>query len=160
MNVHNLASTSVPFTLTTVQVPNLAPTHKKWITVRPAAHLLYVCREIPYMNLKVQCALISYYKCQSDPETHTKRQATKHGCLPRWLGVADKGTEIAWWEKEIFCTGPTRAAKAEQKILVPARQTQGINQHRTPFIFPLWVPMQFQQSASAEPPLSSLFGRT
>ncbi len=35
MNVHNLASTSVPFTLTTVQVPNLALTHKKWITVHP-----------------------------------------------------------------------------------------------------------------------------
>ncbi len=33
VNVHILASTSVPFTLTTVQVPNLALTHKKWITV-------------------------------------------------------------------------------------------------------------------------------
>ncbi len=33
VNVHILASTSVPFTLTTVQVPNLALTHKKRITV-------------------------------------------------------------------------------------------------------------------------------
>ncbi len=34
VNVHNLASTSVPITLmTAVQVPNLALTHKKWITV-------------------------------------------------------------------------------------------------------------------------------
>jgi hypothetical protein len=33
VNVHNLASTGVPFTLTTVQVPNLALTHKKGITV-------------------------------------------------------------------------------------------------------------------------------
>jgi hypothetical protein len=33
VNVHNLASTSVPVTLTTVQVPNLALTHKKWVTV-------------------------------------------------------------------------------------------------------------------------------
>jgi hypothetical protein len=32
-NVHILASTSVPFTLTTVQVPNLALTLTKWITV-------------------------------------------------------------------------------------------------------------------------------
>jgi hypothetical protein len=32
-----LASTSVPFTLTTVQVPNLALTHKKRITVYIAA---------------------------------------------------------------------------------------------------------------------------
>ncbi len=33
VNVHILASTSEPFTLTTVQVPNLALTHKKRITV-------------------------------------------------------------------------------------------------------------------------------
>ncbi len=33
LNVHILASTGVPFTLTTVQVPNLALTHKKRITV-------------------------------------------------------------------------------------------------------------------------------
>jgi hypothetical protein len=33
VNVHILASTNVPFTLTTVQVPNLAPIHKKRITV-------------------------------------------------------------------------------------------------------------------------------
>jgi hypothetical protein len=34
VNVRTLASTSVPFTLSTVQVPNLALTHKKRITVR------------------------------------------------------------------------------------------------------------------------------
>ncbi len=34
VNVHILASTSVPFTLSTVQVPNLALTHTKRITVR------------------------------------------------------------------------------------------------------------------------------
>ncbi len=34
VNVHILASTSVPFTLTTVQVPNLALTHAKRITVQ------------------------------------------------------------------------------------------------------------------------------
>ncbi len=34
VNVAIFASTSVPFVLTTVQVPNLAITHKKWITVR------------------------------------------------------------------------------------------------------------------------------
>jgi hypothetical protein len=34
VNVNILASTSVTLILTTVQVPNLALTHKKWITVR------------------------------------------------------------------------------------------------------------------------------
>jgi hypothetical protein len=38
VNVHNLASTGVPFTLTTVQVPNLALTHKKRITVYDRTH--------------------------------------------------------------------------------------------------------------------------
>jgi hypothetical protein len=33
VNVHILASTSVPYTLSTVQVPNLALTHTKRITV-------------------------------------------------------------------------------------------------------------------------------
>ncbi len=33
VNVHILASTSVLFTLTTVQVPNIALIHTKWITV-------------------------------------------------------------------------------------------------------------------------------
>jgi hypothetical protein len=33
VDVHILAATSVPFTLSTVQVPNLALTHTKWITV-------------------------------------------------------------------------------------------------------------------------------
>jgi hypothetical protein len=33
VNVHTLATTSVPFTLTMVQVPNLALTHTKRITV-------------------------------------------------------------------------------------------------------------------------------
>jgi hypothetical protein len=34
-------------------------------------------------------------------------------------------------KKKIFCTGPTRAAKAEQKYLVPAQQAHRINQGRT-----------------------------
>jgi hypothetical protein len=42
MNLRILSSTttSVPFTLTTVQVPNLALTHTKRITVRVASRLL------------------------------------------------------------------------------------------------------------------------
>ncbi len=36
LNLRILSSTSVPFTLPTVQVPNLALTHTKWITVHGA----------------------------------------------------------------------------------------------------------------------------
>ncbi len=48
----------------------------------------------------------------------------QHGCLPNLLGDRDKGMEIVYDEEIIFCTVPTRAAKAEQKSLVPARQAQ------------------------------------
>jgi hypothetical protein len=48
--------------------------------------------------------------------THTKRQATQRSCLPSLLGDGDKGIEIVYGEeKKIFCTGPPRAAKTEQK---------------------------------------------
>jgi hypothetical protein len=52
--------------------------------------------------------------------SHTKRHATQHGCLTSSLGDGDKRIEIVHGEKKIFYTGPTTAAKAEQKYLVPA----------------------------------------
>jgi hypothetical protein len=39
VNVHILSSTSVPFTFTTVQVPNLALKHTKRITVQRALNI-------------------------------------------------------------------------------------------------------------------------
>jgi hypothetical protein len=68
----------------------------------------------------------------SCPEKHTKSQATQHGCLPRLLNNGDKGIEIEYDGGKLFCTGPTSAAKAEQKSLVPTRQAQRTNQGRTP----------------------------
>jgi hypothetical protein len=63
---------------------------------------------------------------------------TQHGCLPNLLGDGDKGLEgleiVYGEEKKYFFTGRTRAAKANQKSLVPARQAQRTNQERTPFI--------------------------
>ncbi len=64
-------------------------------------------------------------------ETHAKRQATRHDCLPSLLGDRDNGIEIVYVMKKIFCTGPTREAKAGQKSLIPARQTQRTRQGRT-----------------------------
>jgi hypothetical protein len=47
-NVHNLASTSVSFTLTPVQGLNLALTHTKWITVQVStAGFVHLCRQHP-----------------------------------------------------------------------------------------------------------------
>jgi hypothetical protein len=35
-----------------------------------------------------------------DLVTHTKRQATQHGCMPRLLGDGDKGIEMLYGEKK------------------------------------------------------------
>ncbi len=55
-------------------------------------------------------------------ESHTKRQGTQHYCLPCLLGDGVKVIEIVYGEGKLFCTGPTRAAKAGEKSFVPARQ--------------------------------------
>ncbi len=47
-------------------------------------------------------------------ETHTKRQATQHGCLASLLGDWENRIEIVYNEEKIYCTGPKRAAKAEK----------------------------------------------
>ncbi len=64
------------------------------------------------------------------PETHCKRQATQHVCLLSLLGAGGQrnGNSMYTVRKKIFFTGPNRAAKAEQKSLVPARQDQRTNQ--------------------------------
>ncbi len=64
-------------------------------------------------------------------DMYTKRPATEHGYLPCLLGDGDKGMELVYGEEKIFCSGPTRAAKAEQ--------TQLTNQERTP-LFVLFEP--------------------
>ncbi len=56
VNVHILASTSVPFKFTTVQVPNLSLTHTKRITVWLAQHLsLFVPGGPPVVRKQYQC---------------------------------------------------------------------------------------------------------
>jgi hypothetical protein len=67
-----------------------------------------------------------------------QRQATQHGCLPGLLGDGDKGNEIVYGEEKLFCTGPTRAAKAE-RTLVLARQAQLTKEG--PLSFVLLVPI-------------------
>ncbi len=78
----------------------------------------------------------------SKPETHTKRQATRHGCMPSLRDDGAKEMKLEYGEeKNNFYWANYRAAKAEQKSLVPARQAQRINRERTSFICILWVPI-------------------
>jgi hypothetical protein len=88
------------------------------------------------------------------PETHTKRQATQHGCLHTSPLAGQRG-QIKWnsvrWGKKIFWTKPTRAAKARQKSLVPARQPKDPFQIHTP-----GVPIHLSLNSQHGPPFSSL----
>ncbi len=68
------------------------------------------------------------------------------------------GIEIVYGEEKKCCTGPTRAAKAGQKSLVPARRAQVTSQGRTPFLCTLWVPIHLSFNSQKGPPLSSLSG--
>jgi hypothetical protein len=74
--------------------------------------------------------------------------------MPSLLGDGEKGIEIVYGEeKKIVCAGPTRADKAVQNYLVPARQVQRTEQERTPFHLSSLSPHspKFQQSAGANP---------
>jgi hypothetical protein len=71
------------------------------------------------------------------------------------LGDGDKVIEKFYGEEEIFCTGLTKAAKAEQKSLILARRTTSqMNQPRKyPFHLYSLSPhsAKFQQLAGATP---------
>jgi len=52
------------------------------------------------------------------PETYIQRQAALHDCLPRLLGDGNTNIEKVYIKgQKKFCTGPSRAAKAEKNIL-------------------------------------------
>jgi hypothetical protein len=116
-----------------------------------------------YSTLNCFCTNLVFLPLLKIPERQTKKQATQYDCLPvpSLMGNGDKGTEIvSTVRKQIFCTGPTRAAKAEQKSLVPARQAQQTNEGRSLFICTLWAPthLSFNKSAGVSP-LYSLSGK-
>ncbi len=78
---------------------------------------------------------------------------------PSLLGDEENRIEIVYSEeKNILCWADYRAAMAEQKPLVPARQAQRTNQERTPFICPLWVPIHRSFNSQQGPPISNLSG--
>jgi hypothetical protein len=60
------------------------------------------------------------------------RRPSTAACFACW--AMEQKVEIVYGEEIIFCTRPTRAAQAEQKSLVPARQAQQTKHGRTPLI--------------------------
>ncbi len=88
------------------------------------------------------------------PETLIKRQATQHDCQSILLGAGGtKEVGKCTMRKPIFCTGPTRAAKAGQKISCtgtasPVNQPRGDSFHL--YSLSPHLP-QFQRSIGATP---------
>jgi hypothetical protein len=68
------------------------------------------------------------------------RRPSTTACPACWA-MRKKEFEIVYGGEKLFYTGLTRAAKAERKSPVLARQT---NQKRTPLIYTLWVPIHFR----------------
>jgi hypothetical protein len=101
------------------------------------------------MDLFTGCNCICFIIYARD----TKRQATQHGCLPSLLGGADIGIEIVHGEEINICTGPTRAAKAEQKSPVTGTTSQTDQPRKDPFHLSSLSPNspRFQQSAVVTP---------
>jgi hypothetical protein len=104
-------------------------------------HKTYTCKrsEPVYLNTGLQFG----------PEIQTKRQDTQHDCLPSLLDVGDKGFEIVYGEEKIFCTGSTRAAKAEQKSAGTTSPTNKPKIGRFHLYSMSPHSPQFQQSAGA-----------
>ncbi len=63
------------------------------------------------------------------------KRPSKTACPACWA-MGTKKSKKCTVRRKIFCTGPTKAAKAEQKSLVPTatQQTQLTNQGKIPFI--------------------------
>jgi hypothetical protein len=58
---------------------------------------------------------------------------------------------------KVFCTGPTRAAKAEQKSLAPAWQAQRTSQGRTRFDCTRWIPIHLCFNSQQGSPKDLIF---
>ncbi len=87
-----------------------------------------------------------------EPETHTirDRRPTSTACPACWA----METTV---RKKIFCTGPTRAAKAEDKSLVQASQTiEPTKEGLLSFVVCSLSTLSLSFNSQQRPPLSSL----
>ncbi len=73
-------------------------------------------------------------------QSHRDSRPSMTACLGCWAMGTDK-VKMCTVRKIIFCIGPTRAAKAEQKSIILKRRAQRTDQGRIPSICTLRVPM-------------------
>jgi hypothetical protein len=73
-------------------------------------------------------------------ETHIKRQATRHDCLPSWLAMGTNELKKCTTRKTIFCTETTKAAKAGQKSLEPHEKPNEATKEEPLYFYSLSTP--------------------
>jgi hypothetical protein len=76
--------------------------------------------------------------CVSSIETHNKRWATEHGCLPSLQGDGDKEVEIVFGEEKsiLYCMGRPEQRRRDKNLLYQHDKPNELTKKkgRTPFI--------------------------
>ena len=87
------------------------------------------------------------------PETHTKRQATQHDCLPSSLAMGTKELKYCRVWKTIFCTGANQSSQGRTKNSCKGLTSPTNPPAKDPFHFYSLNPLlpQFEQSAGSIP---------
>ncbi len=86
-------------------------------------------------------------------ETHSKRQATLHDCLPSLLGEEDKW--LCTVRRKYFVRGRLEQPRQGNNLLYRHEEpNKPIKEGRTPFICTLWVPICLIFHSRQWPPLS------
>jgi hypothetical protein len=139
------------------------------VDMQPSHSAIQLCRNIAKQGhwqikqlLKVQthfmsCKMLACDQNLSFPETHTKRQATQHGCMPSFLGDRYNWIEIVYVRKKYFELGRLGQPRQDKNLLYRHKSNEP-TQGRTPFICTPWVPIHFSfKSQQGVNPLSSLW---
>ncbi len=90
---------------------------------------------------------------QARPETHTKRQATQHDCMPSLLGGGYKLVEIVYGEGKKLVLGRLEQARQDQNVLYTGTISPTNQPRKDPLHLYSMSPhlSQLQQSAGATP---------
>ncbi len=87
------------------------------------------------------------------PETHIKRQATRHDCLPSLLGDWNC---VRWWQ--IFVLGRLGQSRQDKNILYWPDELNEPTKEGPPFMCTPWCPVCISFYSQQRPPLSNLSG--
>ncbi len=93
----------------------------------------------------------------SQPEKHTKRLATQHGCLPLLAGRwGHRNWNSVQWGKKYFVLGRLEQPRQNKKLLYWHAKPNKPTKKGPPCICTLWVPIHLSFNSQQWPPLSNV----